>query len=166
MRFRTHAGTRNFLREVEFCVAVPRMARSSDPKKTTTITKPATTRPGCVRLRSVPKSTANSKIRRSRLCEPVRCKRKRRASGTSHLAMVNSRCAHGLQQPFSAQPKARARLARKIRSRRLETSISLNRWVTSWASGNRWVLPRCSLQRLLSWSQTLAERLKAGVWIR
>jgi hypothetical protein len=114
--------------------------------RTTTITKPAKTRPGYVRLRSVPKSTANSNIRRLRLREPERCKRKRWTDGTSHLAMVNSRCAHGLQWPFSAQPKAIARLARKTRSRRLETSISLNGWVTSWASGSRSVLARCPLR--------------------
>ena len=69
------------------------------------------------------KWTASSNIRRLRLCEPVRCTRKRWASGTSHLAVVNSRCAHGLQEPFSAQPKAMSRLARNNRSR-LESSIS------------------------------------------
>jgi hypothetical protein len=52
-------------------------------------------------------------------------------------------------------------LARKTRSRRLETSISLNGWVTSWASRSRWVLPRCTLRAAYpAWSQTLAERLK------
>ena len=94
------------------------MARSSKPTQANTIRKPPTTR-GCMRLRS------HSNDRRLRLCAPVRCTRKRWASGTSHLAVVNSRCAHGLQEPFSAQPKAMSRLARKIRSR-LETSISLN----------------------------------------
>ena len=74
--------------------------------------------------------------------------------------MVNSRCAHGLQQPFSAQPKAIARLARKIRSRRLETSISLIPWVTSWASGNRWLCLDVLFDGYQAWSQTLAERLK------
>ena len=148
------------------CVAVARMARSSDPKKTTTITKPAKTRPGCVRLRSAPKSTADSNIRRLRLCEPVRCKRKRWTDGTSHLAMVNSRCAHGLQKPFSAQPKAIARLARKIRSRRLETSISLIRWVTSWASAIVGFFLMPSSGGYQAWSQTLAERLKGESRIR
>lgn len=134
-----------------------RRARSRDPRRTSTMTKPPTTPRGCMRLRRAPKSTAKSTIRRLRLCEPVRCKRKRWTSGTSHLAMVNSRCAHGLQKTLSAQPTAIARLARKIRSCRLETSISLSLipWVTSWPSGNHWVLPRCR-----AWSQTLAERLK------
>ena len=112
-------------------VAVARITRSSDPKKTSTIRKPATTPSGRMRLRSVPKSSATPNIHRLRLCEPVRCTRKRGASGTSHLAVVNSRFAHGLQESFSAQPRAIARLARKIRSRRLDTSISLILWVTS-----------------------------------
>jgi hypothetical protein len=119
-------------------VVLARRARSRDLRRTSTMTKPPTTPRGCVRFRRAPKSTANSTIRRSRLCEPVRCKRKRWTSGTSHLAMVNSRCAHGLQKPFSAQPTSIARLARKVRNRRLEIP-----WVTSWPSGNRWVLPRC-----------------------
>jgi hypothetical protein len=67
-----------------------------------------------------------------------RCTKKRWASGTSHLAVVNSPCAQGLQEPFKAQPKAIARLARKIRCR-LETST-----------------PLIAQKR---WSQTLAERL-------
>jgi hypothetical protein len=41
-----------------------------------------------------------------------------------------------LQEPFSAQPKAIAQLARKIRSRRLETSILPILWVTSGAPAN------------------------------
>ena len=117
-------------------VAVVRMARSSDTKKTTTIKKPTTTRPGRVRLRSVPESTENSNICRLLSCEPVRCTRRRWASETSHLAVVNSRAAHGLQEPFSAQPRAIARLARKSRSRRFETSRSLILWVTSGAPAN------------------------------
>ncbi len=44
--------------------------------------------------------------------------------------MVNSRCAHGLQEPFSPQPKAMSRLARNNR-RRLETSIPIILLVTS-----------------------------------
>ena len=44
--------------------------------------------------------------------------------------MVNSRCAHGLQEPFSPQPKAMSRLARNNR-RRLETSILIILLVTS-----------------------------------
>jgi hypothetical protein len=111
------------------------MARLSDPRRTSTIRQPATTR-GCMR-RSVHKATANSNIRRLRLCEPARSTRKRWTSGTSHLAVVNSRYAHGLQEPFSAQPKAMSRLARKIRSRLLETSISLILSVTSGAPANR-----------------------------
>ena len=113
------------------------MARSSDTKKTTTIKKPTTTRPGRVRLRSVPESTENSNICRLLSCEPVRCTRRRWASGTRHhLAVVNSRAAHGLQEPFRAQPRAIARLARKSRSRRFETSRSLILWVTSGAPAN------------------------------
>jgi hypothetical protein len=135
-------------------VALVRRARSRDPRRTSTITKPATTPSGCMRLRRAPKSTANSTIRRLRLCEPVRCKRKRWTSGTSHLAMVNSRCAHGLQKPFSAQPKTIARLASKSRSRRLESLISFIPWVTGWASGNRWgcasMSSSDSYQRLVS----------------
>ena len=44
--------------------------------------------------------------------------------------MVNSRCAHGLQEPFSPQPKAMSRLARNNR-RRLDTSILIILLVTS-----------------------------------
>ena len=103
-------------------IARVRVARSSDPSKANTIRSPATTWGGMPR-RSVRKATANPNVRRLRLCETVRCIKKRWASGTSHLAVVNSRCAHGLQEPFSPQPKAMSRLARNNR-RRLEASIS------------------------------------------
>src|SRR5262249_49019471 len=99
------------------------LARSSKPPRATTSRKPPTTR-GCMLLKS------HSIIRRLRSYEPVRWTRKRSASGTSHLAVMNSLCTHGLQVPFSAQPKAMSRLARKIRSR-FETSISLILYVTS-----------------------------------
>ena len=81
--------------------------------------------------------------------------------------MVNSRCAHGLQEPFSPQPKAMSRLARNNR-RRLETSILIILLVTSavppiglvstsmFASGGT----------AEAWSQTLAERLKRGSEVR
>jgi hypothetical protein len=110
-------------------IARVRVASSSDPRRVNTIRSPATTWGGMPR-RSVRKETANSNVRRLRLCETVRRIRKRWASGTSHLAVVNSRCAHGLQEPFSPQPKATSRLARNNR-RRPETSIPTILLVTS-----------------------------------
>jgi hypothetical protein len=146
------------LRNAEFstrgCVSVStvRKARSSKPTKANTIRKPPTRR-GCMRARS------HSNIRRMRLCEPMLCIRKRWASGTSHLAVVNSRCAHGLQEPFNTQPKAMSRLARKTRSR-LETSISLILGHERPATRIRIYLDVPIGRHTKASSQTLAERLK------
>jgi hypothetical protein len=112
-------------------VALVRNAKFRAPQKANTTSKPATIR-GCMRLRS---HSNDIGLRSGAL---KRCTKKRWASGTSHLAVVNSPCAQGLQAPFKAQPKAIARLARKIRCR-LETST-----------------PLIAQKR---WSQTLAERL-------
>src|SRR5262249_5928937 len=88
---------------------------------------------------------------RWRVCKPVRCTRKRWASGTSHLTLVKSQREHGLQEPFSAQPKAMSLLATTIRSR-LETSLSL---IYSRASGPDVALGPYTKAS----SQSLAERL-------
>jgi hypothetical protein len=148
------------------CVSVAgvRMARSSKPTKANTMRKTPTTR-GCMQLRS------HSNIRRLRLREPKRCIRKRWASGKTHLAVVNSRCAHGLQAAFSVQAKAMSPLARKIRSR-LEPSISLILCHERTANRIRVYLDVPIGGHIKASSQTLAERLTcenkppAAVWIR
>jgi hypothetical protein len=125
-------------------IAVVCMARSSNPTKPSTTRRPTPTK-SFRGLRPELRSAVHSNIR---------CTRNRWASGTSHLAVVNSQCAHGLQDPFRAQAKAMARLARKSRSRRLERSISLILWCTSR------IAPVSKFGWLPAWPQTLAERLK------
>src|ERR1043165_5220608 len=98
-------------------VALARATRSIDARRATAVIKPTATLKGHVWVKKPAKSPIKSDMHRLGMCEGNWRTRKRSASGTSHLAVANSLCAHLLQERFSAQPRVIASLAKKIRNR-------------------------------------------------